>query len=58
METKIENGKLIISIPLSPARPSASGKTNVVATTGGFTATTVEVDGKPVRVNVTAIIAK
>ena len=58
METKIENGKLIISIPLSPARPSASGKTLVVATTGGFTATTASVDGKAIRVNVTATIAK
>jgi hypothetical protein len=58
METKIENGKLIISIPLSPARPSASGKTLVVATTGGFTATTAVVDGKAIRVNVTATIAK
>lgn len=58
METKIENGKLIISIPISPARPSASGKTMVIATTGGFTTTTVEVEGKPVRINVTATIAK
>jgi hypothetical protein len=58
METKIENGKLMISIPISPARPSASGKTMVIATTGGFTTTTVEVEGKPVRINVTATIAK
>ena len=57
METKIENGKLIISIPLSTARPSASGKTLVVAT-GGFTATTASVDGKAIRVNVTATIPK
>jgi hypothetical protein len=58
METKIENGKLIISIPISPARPSASGKTMVVATTGGFAATTVLIDSKPVRINVTATIPK
>ena len=58
METTIQDGFLVIKIPISPARPSASGKTNVVATTGGFTTTTAQIDGKPVRVNVTAIIAK
>ena len=58
METTIQDGFLVIKIPISPARPSASGKTMVVATTGGFAATTVLIGDKPVRVNVTATIPK
>jgi hypothetical protein len=58
MTVEVKDGNLVISIPLSPARPSASGKTLVVATTGGFTTTTALVDNKPIKVNVTATIAK
>lgn len=58
MTAKIENGQLIITIPLNAPRPSASGKTLVVATTGGNKPTTAEVDGKPVIVGVNAYIQK
>jgi len=42
MDVKMENGKLIITIDVSPealkkAEPSKSGKTRVVASTHGFT---------------------
>lgn len=58
MKTEIKNGNLIIEIPLQSPRPSASGKTLVVATTGGNKATTATVDGKPVVVGLNAYIAK
>lgn len=58
MTAKIENGQLVITIPLNAPRPSASGKTLVVATTGGNKPTTAEVDGKPVIVGVNAYIQK
>lgn len=48
---KVENGYLIVSMKLGTGRPSASGKTLVVATTGGF----VPVNGSEVKVNLTAI---
>jgi hypothetical protein len=51
------NGKtLTIEIPLQKPTPSKSGKSQIVASTGGFTATTATVDGKPVRLSVNAII--
>jgi hypothetical protein len=57
METKIKDGKLIITIDLvKTPRPSASGKNLVVATTGGFQATEALVDGQPVSVSVNATI--
>lgn len=58
MTTEIKNGQLIITIPLQAPRPSASGKTLVVATTGGNKATTAIVEGKPVVVGLNAYIAK
>jgi hypothetical protein len=58
METKIENGKLIISIPITAPRPSASGKTLVVATTGGNIQTAATVDGKAVTIGVNAYIKR
>ena len=57
MEAKIKDGKLIITIDLvKTPRPSASGKNLVVATTGGFQASTAEVDGQLVMVSVNATI--
>jgi hypothetical protein len=57
VKAEIKDGVLIIAIPIQ-AQPSTSstGKSLIVATTGGFTATTVQVNGKPVKINVTAII--
>jgi len=58
MEARIENGKLIIEIPVTDPRPSASGKTLVVATSGGNKATTAIVNGKPVVVGLNAYIPR
>lgn len=58
MKVEIKDGALHITMPLSPPRPSASGKTLVVATTGGFLSTTASIDGKPVKINLSATIAK
>ena len=56
MECKIENGQLVIRIPLQTPTLSASGKTKVVATTHGNKETDVLVDGKKVTVGVNAYI--
>ena len=56
METKIESGKLIISIPIEPPRPSASGKTLVVASSRGNKETQVAIDGKPVYLSLNAYV--
>jgi len=58
VETKIENGKLIISLPLQQPQSSKSGKTFIVAGTGGFVKTTCTVDNKVVSVAVNATIPK
>lgn len=59
IETKIDGGKLVISIPLNPVpTPSASGKTLVVASTHGNITTAALVDGKPVVIGVNAYIKK
>ncbi len=49
---------LHIRIPVSPPRPSASGKTLVVATSGGNKATAAIVDGKPVTIGLNAYIQR
>ena len=46
---------LTIEIPISK-RPSASGKTTVIASSNGNIATSVVVDGKPVIIGVNAYI--
>lgn len=55
IEVKIENGRLIVSLPIEK-HPSKTGKTMVVASTNGNQPTTVTVDGKPVIVGVNAYI--
>ena len=50
--------EIVIRLPMHAPRPSASGKTLVVASSGGNQATTAEVDGKPVVVGVNAYIRK
>jgi hypothetical protein len=57
MTTKIENGNLIVTIPISP-RPSASGKTTVVASSNGNHATTCIYEGRPIVVGINAYIPK
>lgn len=58
MEAKIENNELVIRIPLEKPHASSSGKTLIVASTGGNVQTDVEVDGKPVFVGLNAYIKK
>ena len=59
MEVKIENGNLVITLPINAnPSPSASGKTLVVASSHGNKATTATVAGKPVVVGVNAYIQK
>ena len=56
MKVTIENKELVIRIPLCEPRPSSTGKTLVVASSGGGMKTTAQVDGKPVTVNLSAYI--
>jgi len=55
---KIENGNLVITLPLQTPTPSASGKTLVVATTKGNIKSDALIDGKPVTVGVNAYITR
>ena len=56
MQVTIEKNELVIRIPMVEPRPSASGKTLVVATTGGNQVTTAMVNGKPVTIGLNAYI--
>lgn len=59
MKATIENGELVLRIAVNdPPRPSKSGKTLIVATSGGNVATTAEVNGKPVVVGLNAYIGR
>jgi hypothetical protein len=56
-EAKIENGWLVIRLPLETPKPSASAKSLVVASTrGNVTFGDVLVDGKPVTIGVNAYV--
>lgn len=55
---KVENGKLIIEIPMQAPAPSSSGKTLVVASSHGNQTTTAMVDGKPIVIGLNAYIKK
>lgn len=57
MQVEIKGDKLLITIPISP-RPSASGKTTVVASSNGNHATSALHNGKPIVVGVNAYIPK
>ena len=57
MEAKIENGKLIITLPMQE-RPSKSGKTIIVASTNGNIPSTVQHKGKIVIIGVNAYVSK
>lgn len=56
MKVTIEGKELVIRIPMCEPRPSSSGKTLVVATSGGNQTTTALVNGKPVVVGLNAYI--
>lgn len=56
---KLKDNKLQITIDMNEEpRPSASGKTLVVASSHGNQATTLEVDGKAVIVGLNAYIRR
>ena len=56
MKATIANNILTIEIPLQTPRPSASGKTLVVASSGGNITTTATVAGKAVTIGLNAYI--
>lgn len=58
MQVKIENGILKVEMPLHTPRPTSNGanKNLIVGSTGGFATTTAQVGGKPVKINLTAMI--
>ena len=56
MKVEIKDNKLVIEIDLEAPKPSASGKTLVIASTRGNAVTTAKVDGKPVIVGLNAYI--
>jgi len=57
MTATIEKSELVIRIPLNPTpQLSKTGKSHIVASTGGFAPSTATVQGKPVKVSVNAII--
>lgn len=56
MLVEIRDGKLCIEIDLEEPKPSASGKTLVVASTRGNAVTDARIDGKPVTIGLNAYI--
>lgn len=56
MKVTIEKNELVIRMPLQKPQPSKSGKTLVVATTGGFVQTDAKVEGKAVSLSLNAVI--
>jgi hypothetical protein len=56
MKSRIENGNLIIELPIEKPRPSASGRTIVVATTRGVKLTSVLLKGRKISINANAFI--
>ena len=57
MDATIKNGILTITIPVNSAPTlSASGKSRLVASSGGNKVTTLKVDGKNVTVGLNAYI--
>lgn len=58
MKTEITKTEIIFRIPRAKTpRPSASGKSLLVASTGGFVDSGAVIDGKPLRVAFNAVIA-
>ena len=59
MQVTIEGKELVIRIPVeSPPRPSKSGKSLIVATSGGNQTTSCTVEGKQVVVGLNCYITK
>lgn len=58
MKVTIENNELVIRVPMQEPRPSASGKTLVVATTSGNKTTEATINGKPITIGLNAYIQR
>jgi hypothetical protein len=56
MKTTIKGKTLFLEIPLQKPTLSKTGKSHIVASTGGFKPTTAMIDGKPLKIAVNAII--
>jgi hypothetical protein len=58
MTATIEKDEIVIRMPFEkkPSQVSESGKTMRVFSTGGFVKTNLEVDGKPVSINLNATV--
>lgn len=56
MKVTIKDNKMTIEIDVHKPVPSSTGKTLVIASTGGNQATDAKVDGKTVMVGMTAYI--
>ena len=56
MKTTIKGNTLFLEIPLQAPVLSKSGKSHIVATTGGFKAADTTYKGKPLKIAVNAII--
>lgn len=56
MKTEIINGKLVITLDMTAPEISKTGKSLMVAGTGGFKKTGVKVDGKEISISVNAIL--
>ena len=57
MKVTIEDGDLVVRIPMQTPTPSASGKTLVVATTRGNVVTDCKLpDGRPITLGLNAYV--
>lgn len=56
MKVSIEQNEMVIRIPMQDPKPSATGKTLVVATTHGNVVTGAMVKGRPVTIGLNAYI--
>jgi hypothetical protein len=58
MNVEIKDGKIVITMPLQEPKISSSGKSFIIAGTGGFARTATEYNGKPVSVSLNATIPR
>jgi hypothetical protein len=57
MQVEIKDGNLVISIPVNNPMPlSKTGKSKLVASTGGNLVTAIQIDGKPVKIGLNAFV--
>jgi hypothetical protein len=56
MEAKVRNGNLVITLPIEKARPSASGKNVLIASSHGARLTTARMNGKIISAVVSAFV--